>query len=74
MPVQTIPPIEEMTPSQKVELMEQLWESMSRRPEEVEPPEWHGELLKQREEAVRNGTDKFISLEEAEKRIREKTR
>ncbi len=35
--------------------------------------EWHGEMLKQRAENLRNGTDRFISLEEAKARICEKT-
>lgn len=74
MTVQTIPPIEEMTPIQKVELMEALWESMNRKPEEMESPAWHGEVLKQRKEALKNGTDEFISLEEAEAYIRRRTR
>jgi len=63
-----------MTPVQKVELMEALWKSMSERPESFESPAWHGEVLRQREEALKNGTDRFISLDEAEKRIREKTK
>ena len=66
MSVQTIPAIEDMTASQKVELMEALWKNMSRNPEDIESPAWHGEILKQREEALKNGTDQFISLEEAE--------
>jgi Putative addiction module component len=74
MTVQTIPSIEEMTPVQKVELMEALWKSMSKNPESIESPEWHGRVLAEREEALKNGTDRFISLEEAEARIREKTR
>ena len=74
MTVQTIPAIEEMTPLQKVELMEELWKSMSRNPELVESPAWHGEVRRQRDEALKNGTDRFISLDEAEKRIREKTK
>jgi putative addiction module component (TIGR02574 family) len=74
MAVQTIPAIEDMTAVQRAELMEALWKEMSRRPEEIESPAWHGEELKRREEALKNGTDRFISLEDAEKRIREKTR
>ncbi|CAN5169405.1 hypothetical protein BH20ACI2_BH20ACI2_02660 [soil metagenome] len=74
MGVQTIPAIEDMTPTQRVELMEELWKAMSRRPVEIESPTWHGEMLKQREEALREGKDHFISLEEAEAYIRGKTR
>jgi hypothetical protein len=74
MTVQTIPPIEEMTPAQRVELMEALWESMSRSAKEITPPAWHGDVLREREEALRRGSDRFISLEEAEERIRQRTR
>lgn len=61
-----IPTIDEMTPSQRVELMEALWKAMSRNPDDIESPAWHGEVLKRREEAIRNGTDSFISVDEAE--------
>jgi putative addiction module component (TIGR02574 family) len=74
MSVQTIPAIDDMTPVQKVELMEELWKSMSRNPEDIQSPAWHGEVLKEREEALKNGTDSFISLEEAEAYIRKRTR
>lgn len=74
MTIQTIPAIEDMTAIQKVELMEALWKNMSRNPENIESPTWHGEVLKQREEDVKNGTDYFMSLDEAEAYIREKTR
>jgi hypothetical protein len=74
MSVQTIPPIEEMTASQRAELMEELWKVMSRRPEEVEPPEWHRRVLAEREEDLKSGKDRFITLDEAEALIRAKTR
>jgi hypothetical protein len=74
MTVQTIPSIEEMTPAQRVELMEALWKAMSRTPEGIASPEWHGRVLAEREEALRNGEDRFITLDEAETLIRESTR
>ncbi len=74
MTVQTIPDIEDMTPIQRVELMEALWKAMSRNPEDIESPAWHGQVLMEREESLKNGTDKFISLEQAEAHIRRRTR
>ena len=74
MTFQTIPAIEEMTPLQKIKLMEEPWKSMSKNPESVESPAWLEGVLRHREEALKNGTDRFISLDEAEKRIREKTK
>ncbi len=73
MTVQTIPAIEDMTPVQRVELMEQLWKAMSQRPEEVEPPHWHLEVLKERERALANGEIEFIDWEDAKVNIRQRT-
>ncbi|MEQ1603566.1 MAG: addiction module protein [Pyrinomonadaceae bacterium] len=70
MTVQTIPTIEEMTPGQRVELMQELWKVMSQRPEDIEVPEWHLRVLEAREQAVANGEDEFIDLDVAMAEIR----
>ena len=69
MTVQTIPAIDEMTPVQQVELMEALWKNMSER-DVIEPPEWHREYLVEREKALANGEDSFVSLDEFEADLR----
>ncbi|QQS34366.1 MAG: addiction module protein [Acidobacteriota bacterium] len=66
MTVQTIPDIEQMTPAQQIELMEALWKSMTERNVNSEPPAWHRDYLADRENAVANGEDEFISLDELE--------
>jgi hypothetical protein len=63
MTVRTIPDIDEMTAAQQIELMEALWKSMSERSVNAEPPEWHREYLADREKALANGDDEFISLD-----------
>jgi hypothetical protein len=70
MPVETIPPIEEMTANQKVELMEALWDSMSRKKENAEPPAWHGDVLEERRNASENGETEYIDWEDAKDQIR----
>jgi hypothetical protein len=70
MTVRTIPDIAEMTAVQQVELMEALWQNMSERNLNSEPPEWHREYLADREKAVANGEDSFISLDELEADLR----
>jgi hypothetical protein len=70
MTVQTIPPIEEMTPAQRIELMEALWKSMSESRGDNKPPGWHRDYLKDREEAIAEGTDEFIELDEFEADLR----
>ncbi len=67
-------PLESMTVAEKLEVIDRIMEDFSRNAASMPSPAWHGEELKRREEALKNGTDRFITLEEAEKRIREKTR
>ncbi len=69
MTVQTIPEIDEMTAAQQIELMEALWKSMSERVVN-EPPDWHRQYLADREVALANGEDSFISLDELEADLR----
>lgn len=70
MTVQTIPDINEMTAAQQIELMEALWKNMSDRNLNSEPPDWHREYLADREKALANGDDSFISLDELEADLR----
>ena len=70
MTVQTIPAIEDMTGAQRVELMEELWKAMSKRPEDIEVPERHRRILEERRAAVERGEIEYIDWEEAKKQIR----
>lgn len=70
MTVQTIPEIDKMTAAQQIELMEALWKNMSERNLNNEPPDWHREYLADREKALANGEDSFISLDELEADLR----
>lgn len=63
-----------MTAAQQIELMEALWKSMSERNLNGEPPEWHRQYLADREKALANGEDTFISLDEFEADIRTKVK
>ena len=70
MTVQTIPAIEDMTPSQRVELMEELWKAMSQRSDDYEVPERHRQILEERRAAVERGEMEYIDWEEAKRQIR----
>lgn len=70
MTVQTIPAIEDMTGTQRVELMEELWKAMSKRPEDIEVPERHRRILEERRAAVERGEIEYIDWEEAKQQIR----
>lgn len=69
MEVRTIPAIEEMTPAQRIELMEELWRVMSKSPSESEPPAWHNTVLEERRQAVMNGEVEYLDFDDVKSRL-----
>jgi putative addiction module component (TIGR02574 family) len=61
--------VEQMTLEEKLRAMETLWENLSRREEDVPVPQWHKDLLDERERAIKEGKAQFIDWETAKKRI-----
>lgn len=66
------PAIENMTVTEKLALMEKLWSDLSRRPQDIPFPAWHGQVLAERIAAVRDGRTDFIDWDVAKKRLRER--
>jgi hypothetical protein len=64
--------LEEMTFSQKMGLMEDLWNHLSRDKAGFTPPDWHGEILKIRKERIEAGDIGFTDWEVAKKEIRDR--
>jgi hypothetical protein len=63
--------LDKMTTVEKIRTMEQLWDDLSKNAENVLSPDWHDEILQQREEAVAEGKASFNDWETEKKRIRE---
>ncbi len=61
--------LNELTTAEKLELMERLWLDLSRQPQDVPSPAWHGAVLEERREAVRQGRTAFVAWEEARQRL-----
>jgi len=61
--------LDRLSLSEKLALLEDLWDDLRRTPASVASPEWHRELLAEREQAVREGRVTFRSLDQARKRI-----
>jgi putative addiction module component (TIGR02574 family) len=61
--------IDEMTPEEKLQTMEALWDSLSSTPDAVPSPEWHGHVLQERADYVASGKAKFSDLEDVKKRL-----
>lgn len=54
--------LEQMSASDKLQLMEDLWESLDR--DEIVSPEWHRELLEGRERKIEAGSAVFKDWED----------
>ena len=56
----------------KIVLMERLWDDLSRRPTDIASPDWHGDILDDRRAALREGRTAFVEWDDAKKRLRER--
>ena len=68
----TVLDIDRLSRTEKLRAMEELWTDLSRSSEEYPSPDWHGEILRGREEALKAGNDEFISWEEAKRLLWER--
>lgn len=65
--------IDKMSIAEKMDILDRIMDDLSRNSSSVPEIEWHGDVLRQRAQNLKNGSDRFISLTEAEARIRSKT-
>jgi hypothetical protein len=70
--MQTTLPLETMTREDKLRAMETLWADLSRSEAQIESPAWHGDVLRERAEAVKSGREHFIAWEDAKRQLRKK--
>lgn len=61
--------IENLSTGEKIELMEKLWDDLSSSPDYA-PPEWHGEELSRRKNAVKEGKVTYTEWDKAKEEIR----
>jgi putative addiction module component (TIGR02574 family) len=63
-------PLSKLTLAQKLDLMEALWDNLAKHEMTLESPQWHEEVLKDREKALAAGKATISDWEEAKERIR----
>lgn len=63
-------PFHEMSLRDKLELMEALWDDLSRSPDTLPSPEWHKEVLDERRQRIESGEETFSDWESAKRDIR----
>lgn len=62
-----------MTVAEKLRIMEELWDDLRARAEGVPMPQWHKDLLDERERLIETGEAHFDDWDVARKRITEQT-
>lgn len=64
-------PLKEMTLSGKIRVMEDIWANLSKNEPNYSPPDWYGEVLKDRKRRLEAGETGFTDWEVAKKEIRD---
>ena len=62
---------ENLSRIEKLQIMEQLWDELSRSPNDVESPAWHSDALHEAENAVAKGEADFQDWEQVKERLRQ---
>jgi hypothetical protein len=66
--------IENLTRTEKLRMMEVIWDDLSRDSETFSSPEWHAQALKEAERALAANQTHFVSWETAKKMLRDSPR
>jgi hypothetical protein len=66
----TIEAVRQLPRSEKLRLMETLWEELSRPDSEYESPAWHGKELAETERRVAAGEEQVMEWKAAKKKLR----
>ena len=65
--------LDQMTVEEKLRAMEALWKSLSKQEDQVPVPDWHKQVLDERQRQIDAGEASFVSLEEMKERVRKRT-
>lgn len=70
--MKTTLPLAQMSTEEKLSAMEAIWADLSREPDSLPTPEWHGRLLDERKAAVAAGQATYADWDEARERLRKR--
>ena len=65
--------IHQLSFREKLLMMETLWDEISRDEQNLEVPQWHKEMLDERERLLTDGKGHFLDWEDAKRQIDEAT-
>ena len=55
--------IKSMSPSERLEAMETIWDSLIHDEAGIKTPDWHSDILEDRKKFIESGKAEFISIE-----------
>ena len=62
--------VSRLSKAEQLQTMEWLWASLSKEGQELESPEWHGDVLVARKAKADAGEAQFLSVEQLKERLR----
>jgi len=62
--------IEKMSVTERLQAMDQLWDSLNRCGDDIPSPDWHKDVLADRKARAQSGEAKFLTLAELRSRLR----
>jgi hypothetical protein len=65
--------IHQLTLREKLLVMEAIWEDISREEQKLDVPQWHKEVLDERERLLAEGKAQYVDWEDAKRQIDEAT-
>ena len=69
----TVEAMRQLSRSDKLKLMEALWEELSRSDKEFESPAWHAQELKETNQRLQEGKEQVLDWDDAKKKLRNKS-
>ncbi len=61
--------IKKMSTIERLQTMEELWNSLCQEESDIESPNWHKDILEERRKKIDKGEAKFISLDELKSKV-----
>ena len=64
-------PLETMTVAEKIQLLERIWDDLCRESGDVQSPDWHREVLEERQRRLESGEATISGWSDAKTRLRD---
>lgn len=65
-------PLQQMTATDKLQAIEEIWADLAHESEDVPSPAWHGDVLRAREQRIADGSARFLDVADAKQAVRER--